>query len=72
VNGANGLPERYRIVVRGRLSERLGAAAFGELSLERRPGQTVLSGSADQLRLQAALDRLRDLGLEVVSVDASD
>jgi hypothetical protein len=71
VNGANGLPERYRIVVRGRLSERLGAA-FGELRLERRPGRTVLSGSGDQVRLQAVLDRLRDLGLEVVSVDAGN
>jgi hypothetical protein len=64
-------PERYRIVVRGRLSERLGAA-FGELSLERRPGQTVLSGSGDQLGLQVVLGRLRDLGLDVVRVDAGD
>jgi hypothetical protein len=64
-------PERYRIVIRGRLSERLGAA-FGELSLERRPGQTVLSGSGDQLGLQVVLGRLRDLGLDVVRVDAGD
>ena len=64
-------PERYRIVIRGRLSERLGAA-FAELSLERRPGQTVLSGSGDQLGLQVVLGRLRDLGLDVVRVDAGD
>ena len=71
MTATNGLPKRYRIVIRGRLSERLGAA-FAELSLERRPGQTVLSGSGDQLDLQAVLDRLRDLGLEVVSVNAGD
>jgi hypothetical protein len=71
VSATDGLPERYRIVIRGRLSERLGAA-FAEISLERRPGQTVLSGSADRLGLQAALDRVRDLGLDVVSVDAGD
>jgi hypothetical protein len=67
----NGRPEKYRIVIRGRLSERLGAA-FGELSLERRRGRTVLEGSGDELSLPAVLDRVRDLGLEVVSVDDGD
>ena len=71
MTATNGLPKRYRIVIRGRLSERFGAA-FAELRVERRPGQTVLSGSGDQLDLQAVLDRLRDLGLEVVSVNAGD
>jgi hypothetical protein len=67
----NGRPEEYRIVIRGRLSERLGAA-FGELNLERRRGQTVLKGSGEELPLAAVLDRVRDLGLEVVSVDDGD
>jgi hypothetical protein len=62
---------RYRIVIRGRLSDRLGSA-FAEMSLERHPGQTVMSGPADQTRLHELLDRLRDLGIEPVSVDADD
>jgi hypothetical protein len=33
---------RYRIVIRGRLSDRLGSA-FPEMSLERHPGQTVMA-----------------------------
>ncbi len=59
-------PPRYRIVVRGQISDRLGSA-FPETSLERRDGQTVLSGRAEEGRLQALLDRLRDLGIEPVS-----
>jgi hypothetical protein len=56
------------IAIRGRLSDRL-AAAFPEMSLERRPGMTVLHGTADGARLDELLDRLRDLGLEPLSVD---
>ena len=62
---------RYRIVIRGRLSDRLGSA-FPEMSLERHPGQTVMSGPADQARLHELLDRLRDLGTEPVSVDVDE
>ena len=63
--------ERVRIVIRGRLSERLGSA-FPEMSLQRRPGETVMCGDADRARLDELLDRLRDLGLEPVSIDADD
>jgi hypothetical protein len=62
---------RYRIVIRGRLSDRLGSA-FPEMSLERHPGQTVMSGPADQARLHVLLDRLRDLGIEPVTVDVDE
>jgi hypothetical protein len=61
----------YRIVIRGRLSDRLGSA-FPEMALQRRPGQTVMRGRADQPRLHELLDRLRDLGIEPVSVDVDD
>lgn len=71
VEDSNAQRQRYRVVVRGRLSERLGSA-FGELELERRAGQTVLRGSGDRARLDAVLDRLHELGLEVVSVNARD
>jgi hypothetical protein len=66
---SNAQQQRYRVVVRGRLSERLGSA-FGELELEREAGQTVLSGSGDRACLETVLDRLHELGLEVVSVNA--
>jgi len=68
MEGATRPPERYRIVVRGRLSERLGSA-FAQLRLERRPGRTVLSGSGGRAAAQRVLDRLCDLGLEVIGVD---
>jgi hypothetical protein len=68
---SQGTRQRYRVVVRGRLSERLGSA-FGELDLERGPGETVLSGSGDRVRLEAVLDRLQALGLEVVRVNAEE
>jgi hypothetical protein len=61
----------YRIVVRGRLSQRLGSA-FSDVSLERRPGQTVLSGTNGQASLQSVLARLNDLGIEPVEVQGDD
>jgi hypothetical protein len=60
--------KRYRIVVKGRLSERLGSA-FHDLTLERRPGQTVLSGAAGREQLDSVLARLGDLGIEPVRVE---
>jgi hypothetical protein len=68
MDSTNGRPQRYRIVVRGRLSDRLGSALDG-LELERRPGETVLKGSGDGARLTAVLERLDDLGLELVRLD---
>jgi hypothetical protein len=61
-------PTRYRIAIRGRLTERLGSA-FDGLALE--PGRelTVLVGEIrDQAHLYGVLDRVRNLGLELVSV----
>ena len=61
-------PTRYRIAVRGRLTERLGSA-FEGLFME--PGRelTVLVGEIrDQAHLYGVLDRVRNLGLELVSV----
>ena len=62
-------PARYRITVRGRLSERF-ASAFHGMTLERRPGETALVGTiADQGQLYGVLDRLRDFGLELVRLE---
>jgi hypothetical protein len=72
MNGAPVKPTRYEIVVRDRLSSRFGAV-FPGLELESRPGQTVLTGEfADQSQLHGMLDRLRDSGIELVSVNALD
>ena len=63
-------PTRYRIVLRGRLSERF-ASAFDGMALEPAPDQqTVLVGDVrDQAHLYGLLDRLRDFGIELVAVE---
>jgi hypothetical protein len=61
-------PVRYRISVRGRLTERLGSA-FDGMTLEPEAGQTALVGEIlDQPHLYSVLERVRNLGLELVSV----
>ena len=62
-------PPKYRITVRGRLTQPLGSA-FQQLSLEPGPEQTVLVGEIrDQAHLYGVLDRVRNLGLELISVE---
>jgi hypothetical protein len=62
-------PSRYRIVLRGRLSERF-QTAFEGMALEPGPNQTVLSGEVrDQAQLYGLLDRLRDFGIELLAVE---
>ena len=62
-------PSRYRVVVRGRLGSSF-ASAFSEFELESHKGETSLTGSfADQAQLHGLLDRLRDLGIPIVSVN---
>ena len=66
------MPRRYRIVVRGRLGEHL-ATSFGQLELESKAGESVLTGTvADHAQLHGLLDRLRDLGIQLVSVNPVD
>jgi hypothetical protein len=61
---------RYDIVVRGRLSSRY-ECAFDGVTLEPRPGETRLHADlADQAQLYGLLNRLRDFGIELVSVNA--
>ena len=60
---------RIRIKVRGRLSERL-AAAFDGMTPHWRSGATELVGEVvDQAQLHGLLTRIRDLGLELESVN---
>ena len=62
-------PTRYRIAVRGRLTERL-ASAFEGFAMQPGSEQSALVGEIhDQAHLYGVLDRLRDLGLELISVE---
>jgi hypothetical protein len=68
------MPERfYRITVGGILTERL-AGAFEPLGLAgAEEGRTALSGvCVDSAALYGVLDRIRDLGLELLGVESSD
>jgi hypothetical protein len=57
-------------VVRGRLSERSGAA-FEGMTLRSGGGLTTLSGDfLDQSHLYGVINGLRDLGIELISVTA--
>ena len=60
---------RYRIVLRGRLSERF-ESAFEGMTLEPGLNRTVLVGDVrDQAHLYGLLDRLRDFGIELLAVE---
>ena len=62
--------QRYEIVVRGRLSRRY-ESAFDGVTLEPGVGETTLRADlADQSQLYGVLNRLRDFGIELVSVNA--
>jgi hypothetical protein len=59
----------YRIVIRGRLSDRFGSA-FAGMTLESNGATTALVGAVvDQSQLFGLLERIRSLGLELVSVE---
>ncbi len=63
------MPATYRITVRGRLSERF-VSAFEGMTLEPKNGETALVGRiVDQGHLYGMLDRVRDLGLELVRLE---
>jgi hypothetical protein len=62
-------PTIYRIVVRGELSHRY-RQAFEGMTLAAGEGETAITGPVvDQAQLHGLLDRVGDLGLELVSVN---
>lgn len=64
-------PTVYRIVVRGELSQRY-LPAFEGMTLAAGDGQTAIIGPVvDQAHLHGLLDRVSDLGLELISVNAT-
>ena len=64
-------PTTYRITVRGRLTKRL-MSAFEGLNVEPGIEQTALVGEIrDQSHLYGVLDLMRELGLDLVSVETN-
>jgi hypothetical protein len=60
---------QVRITVRGRLTQEIGSR-FDGMHLESRAGVTVLVGEVvDSAQLYGVIDRLRDLGLDLVGVE---
>jgi hypothetical protein len=64
-------PISYQIIVRGELSRRY-RTVFEGMTLAVGDGQTTITGPVlDQTHLRGLLDRVGDLGLELVSVKAT-
>jgi hypothetical protein len=59
----------YRLAIRGELDERF-AYLFNGMDMERTGGKTVLTGQViDQAQLHGFIERIEELGLELVSVE---
>jgi hypothetical protein len=66
-------PTRYEIVVQGELSDRFAGAfgdVFEDVCVRRLAGKTVIAGDViDQADLHGLLERIQDLGFDLVSVN---
>jgi hypothetical protein len=63
---------RYRIVLRGQLSERF-ESAFDGMTLEYDPNQTLLAGDVrDQGNLYRLLDPVQDFEIELLLVEPAE
>lgn len=58
----------YQICIEGQLDERWMRWFEGLSVLQQTNGETVISGVMDQAALHGILNRIRDLGLELISV----
>jgi hypothetical protein len=59
----------YEIVIRGRLSRRYESAFDGVTRVPSRGATTLRAEVADQSQLYGLLNRLRDFGIELISVN---
>jgi hypothetical protein len=60
---------RYRLTVRGLVTERL-ASAFDGMTVEQGTDTTAFVGTVrDQAQLYGLIERIRDFGLELVGVE---
>jgi len=59
----------YQLELRGEIGDRF-EAVFDGMRIERREGNTLLTGRvADQAQLHGVLERIQELGIELVSVN---
>jgi hypothetical protein len=62
----------YRLTVQGELGEHLGPA-FARMALTNEGGNAVLTGRVrDQAELQGLLQRISDLGLNLINANSFD
>ena len=60
---------QYELVIRGEVGDRFGAA-FEGMRLEGDGGTTTITGEVrDQAQLHGLIERVQDLGFELVSVN---
>jgi hypothetical protein len=63
------MTERYQLVLRGEIGDHFGVL-FEGMHLRREGGTTVLHGTVrDQAHLHALIERVGELGVELVSVN---
>jgi hypothetical protein len=63
---------RYRLVVHGELGDRFGFL-FDGMQMQRLAGTTVLTGPvADQAHLLGLMERIVELGVEILAFEAVD
>lgn len=68
----NAPGQNYEFVLRGEIGDHFGLV-FEGMRLERRQGMTVLTGSMlDQAQLHGVIERIRDIGIELVAVNPLD
>ena len=69
MNDNSPLPQGYRLVLRGELGDSFGVL-FEGMQLQRLAGMTVLTGDViDQAHLLGLIERVQELGVELVSVN---
>ncbi|HVP74670.1 MAG TPA: hypothetical protein VMS63_01515 [Gaiellaceae bacterium] len=72
MDGTSTAGTRYRLVVRGELGSRF-ASVFEGMQIEHLAGMTVITGRViDQAHLFGLLERMPELGIELVSVEPID
>jgi hypothetical protein len=66
---ADARGQTFRLVLRGEIGDRFGVL-FEGMRLERARGTTVLTGPVrDQAHLHGLIERIQELGIELVSVN---
>ncbi|MBA3075240.1 MAG: hypothetical protein FP831_16680 [Anaerolineae bacterium] len=64
----NEYPNVYQIHIKGHLDEHRMRWFEGFTVLQHQNGETIISGEMDQAALHGVLNRIRDLGMVIISV----